>query len=94
MRETNSSYIQICTGDSGSAQWINIDWLNAQDDSKETEGNTYLERSVLASVATSYFAAGGACGTERFNDNMISVGVSKRITHGKILSWIKEKAQI
>ena len=96
MRETNTSYIGICKGDSGSGHWINIDWSNEQNGNEETEGNTELERSVLAAVATRGF--GGPCGMDAFmygrRDNAISVSLSKRITHGKILSWIKEKAQI
>ena len=99
IKEVNTSYISGCRGDSGSGQWI------TQDESP-SGANEQINRNVLVAIATkvfqgTYYKNGkkehGVCGADIPNINgeqLVSAPVSIKTTYGKILTWIKRKANI
>ena len=102
----NTSYLTTCYGDSGAGGWINTDWSDVYSDQVTSVNNVPLARSVLVSVMTQVFPGmyeingkvhRGACGWDAMLSNQERVGFGMaaiRTTYGKILRWIKEKADI
>ena len=105
IKESNTSYISGCDGDSGSGQWIDIDWLDVKQDKSTSAANEQLTRNMLVSIYTKLFSSiminnkleKGVCGGDiLFIDgrHLVSAPVSTKTTYEKILTWIKEKAKI